>query len=130
VLARRLLFMVALLLLVSLLAGGVVDRERDRESRQATATETAPATTAPLTAVTGRLPDDKVVRARVGDLVRITVVPPRAGDATIDALGVSEETDPIVPGTLEFVASDPGRYPVQLDGAGPSLGTVVVAPEA
>ena len=124
--------MVALLLLVSLLAGGVVDRERDRESRQATATEPAapPATAAPLTAVTGRLPDDKVVRARVGDLVKITVVPPRAGEATIDALGVSEETDPIVPGTLEFVASDPGRYPVQLDGSGPALGAVVVQPKA
>ena len=124
--------MVALLLLVSLLAGGVVDRERDRESRQATATEPepTPATAAPLAAVTGRLPDDKIVRARVGDLVKITVVPPRAGEATIDALGVSEETDPIVPGTLEFVASDPGRYPVQLDGSGPALGTIVVRPKA
>jgi len=129
VFARRLLFMVALLLLVSILAGGVVERERDAARPPAAAPEAPPSPT-PLQAVTGRIPADKVVRAQVGDLVQVTVVPPRAGEATIDALGVAEATDPIVPGTLEFVASDPGRYPVQLDGSGPVLGTVVVRPKA
>ena len=59
----------------------------------------------------------------------MTVVPPKAGEATIYALGVAEATDPIVPGTLEFVASEPGRFPVRVDD-GPPLGTVVVRPKA
>ena len=125
-LLRRVLFIVALLLLASVLANGLVERERG--SQQATAPEpSAPA--APARRVDARMPAERVVDATVGDLVSVTVTPEQAGEATIDAVGVSAPADPEVPGTLEFFATEPGRYPVVLDDpATTTIGTVVVRP--
>jgi hypothetical protein len=121
---RRMLFLVALLLLVSVVAGSVVDRERDEQQATAPPRETS---TPPVQQVTAELPATQPVRARVGDLVRLSVTTPQPSEVTIDALGVSASASRQVPGEVEFVASDPGRYPVLADG-GASLGEVVVVP--
>lgn len=121
---RRMLFLVALLLLVSVVAGSVVDRERDEQRATAPPRETS---TPPVQQVTAELPAGQPVRARVGDLVRLSVTTPQPSEVTIDALGLSASASREVPGEVEFVASDPGRYPVLADG-GASLGEVVVVP--
>jgi hypothetical protein len=121
---QRLLFLVALLLLVSVVAGSVVDREHDAQQATAPPLETS---TPPARQVTAELPSSQQVRARVGDLVRLSVRTPEPTEVTIDALGVSAPASREVPGDVEFVASDPGRYPVLADGEA-SLGEVVVVP--
>jgi hypothetical protein len=123
-LLRRMLFLVALLLLVSVIAGGAVERERD--AREATAPAPAPVAPRAVQQVAATLPARTPVQARVGDLVRLTVATQQPTDVTIDALGVSGSASREVPAQLDFVASDPGRYPVlSLDGA--ALGSVVVS---
>ena len=123
-LLRRMLFLVALLLFVSILAGGAVERERD--ANRATAPEPAPVAPGSVQQVTATLPSPAPVKVRVGDLVTLNVTTQQPTDVTIDELGVSGSASREVPAQLDFVASDPGRYAVRsFDGA--SLGSVVVS---
>src|SRR4051794_11615177 len=125
------LLLAALLLFTSVVVGTLVDTRRDREQATAPAPPAATGTArGTLRTVEGRMPAQKVVRARVGDLVSLTIAAPSAGDAAIDSLGVSAPADPIVPGTLEFVAEDVGRFPVTAGEPPSQVGMVVVEPAA
>jgi hypothetical protein len=122
---RRMLFLIALLLLVSIVAAGAVDRERTAQQATAPAEPSVPFT-AP-NRVEAKLPGDSEIRARVGDAVSISITTPQPTDVTVDALGITASASAQVPGTLEFVADRAGRYPIVDDLTGAQLGLIVVS---
>ena len=82
----------------------------------------------PARTVSGRLPADKVVRAREGSVVELQVTNPQADEVRIDDLGVSAPVQPDLPADLRFVADEAGRVPVTLRDSGQRLGTLEVTP--
>jgi hypothetical protein len=125
VLARRLAYAFSALLLLVVIVSSVATRENRRT--QAVAPPLGGPAPAPAPQATGQMPPDRVVRARVGDVVSVAVRTPQPDTATITAVGASAITSPDLPGTLEFVATDPGRYPVLLEDSGGTAGTVVIS---
>jgi hypothetical protein len=123
---RRLLLYAVLLLLVATVASAVAPREPDTGARSVT-TEPAPAR--PLAdTVDGALPQDRRVRARVGDIVQLEVDHDERDVVEIPALGISEPVEPGLPAQLVFDADREGRFGVRLRVAGTRLGTVEVRP--
>jgi hypothetical protein len=122
--ARRLLLLAVLLLVAAALASTLAARDRTPA-----ATAPAPPASAPVPTVTGRLPG-ATVRARVGDLVSVEVDATTTDTAQIVALGVQAPVEPDLPGQLEFLADQAGRFAVTLRDAGTRVGTVQVEPAA
>jgi hypothetical protein len=116
----------AVLLLV-VIAASVATRENRRTQAVAPPLGGPAPAPAPAPEATGQMPPDRVVRARVGDVVSVAVRTPQPDTATITAVGASAITSPDLPGTLQFVATDPGRYPVLLEDSGGTAGTVVIS---
>jgi hypothetical protein len=126
-LVRRVAFLAALLVFTVVLTASIAGQENARDRA------VAPAPTPvvrPAPQVDGKMPGDAVVRAAVGDVVSISVRPRVADSAVIEELGVSTDASPQVPGVLEFVPTQPGRFPVILDGTRERLGTLVVSARA
>jgi len=121
---RRRLALLASLLLIVVAASLTAQRDR---AEQAVAPPPEPATR-PAATVAGTLPDDRTIRARPGDLVRLTVRSGAVAEVRIDALGVSGVATPEEPALLELAADEPGRHPVLVDdGADRRVGTLVIA---
>jgi hypothetical protein len=78
--------------------------------------------------VEGRLPADKTIRAREGQVVRIDVQAVTPDVAEIFDLAVSAPVGPGLDAPLEFVADQPGRFDVTLRYSGERVGQLVVAP--
>jgi FtsP/CotA-like multicopper oxidase with cupredoxin domain len=125
VLVRRITLALCALFLAAVVAASVADRQQQKT--QATAPPTTVVAGPPEPVVSGRLPGDGTVRARVGDAVTIAVRTEQPDEASIDELGVNAPTSSDVPGMLEFVASAPGRYAVRLTDSGTRAGTIVIA---
>jgi hypothetical protein len=119
-------FVAALLFLVAMISSAVVQREESR--KQATAPIAAAPPSTPPATVEAQLPGDREVRARVGEVINIQVRSEEPEDVTIPALGVRGLASADVPALLEFVADQPGRFPVVTDPSGRRLGMVVVDP--
>jgi hypothetical protein len=126
VLVRRITLALCALFLVGVVAASFADRE-DRKSR-ATAPPITVASGPPDPVVSGRLPADRTIRARVGDAVTVEVSTEQPDEASVAELGLTAPTSADVPGMLEFVASAPGRYKVLLDDSGKVAGTIVITP--
>ncbi len=126
--SRRLLLVLAVLALTLGVAGAL---RRDRT----TATETTALPAAPpaqvggaeANVVTGTLPADRIVRARVGDTVRLSVTSDSPDIANMPELGLSSPVGPQIPGTFEFTAYAVGRFPVTLSLAARAAGEVDVS---
>jgi hypothetical protein len=127
VLVRRITLALCALFLLAVIGAAFADREA-QESRATAPPVTIP-TGPPPDVVRGTLPDQGVVRAQVGDAVSVSVRTATVDDATVAALGLTAPTSAAVPGTLDFVATAAGRYPVLLD-SGESAGTIVIAPRS
>jgi hypothetical protein len=125
VLVRRLAYVAAALLLFGVIASAFATREAQRTQATAPPLGGPPPMAAP--SATGDMPPDRILRARVGDVVSVAVRTPTPDTATIAAIGVSAVTSQELPGTLEFVATDPGHYPVLLEDSGGVAGTIVVS---
>jgi len=123
---RRVLFAAAILLALAALLSSLSPREQravtPTRSQQDAAAERLART------VSGRLPADKVVRAREGSVVELEVMSPQADEVQIDDLGVSAPVQPDLPAELRFVADEAGRFPVTLRDSGERLGTLEVTP--
>jgi hypothetical protein len=126
-LARRLAYVFSALVLVMVLGSAVAQREREHTQAVAPSPGAGAASSAPAPEAAGDMPPEKVLRARVGEIVSITVRTAEPETASIPAIGVSELASADVPATLEFVPSTPGRYPVELTDSGRVLGTVDVS---
>jgi hypothetical protein len=88
-------------------------------------TEAAPVTP-PADVVRASLPGRRDVRARVGDIVEVTVEHDAQDIVQVLALGIEEPVEPGIPAQLVFDADRPGRFAVTLREAGRRIGTVDV----
>ncbi|MEA2284573.1 MAG: hypothetical protein QOJ21_616 [Solirubrobacteraceae bacterium] len=124
---RRLLLYAVLLLLVATVASAIAPRQRDSVVQTV---EPSPAPGGPAAdTVDGALPQDRRVRARVGDIVQLQVDHGERDVVEIPTLGISEPVEPGVPALLVFDADREGRFGVRLRMAGTRLGTVDVRPQ-
>ncbi len=137
-LSRRALVWVLAALVIALGALSAATRDRTQTATSTRSQATAPAATTGSTTtttsaaegpeVTGVLPDDKVVKGRVGDLIVIRVRSDTPDIAKIAALGVEGAVGPGIAGLLSFQAGQPGRFPVGLTVSGRRVGAVEIAP--
>lgn len=134
-LLRRLLLVFAVLLITSAIASSLAPRDLRRQPPEggvpAPAREQPAAAPAPGRApVAGELPADRVVRARVGDLVRVTVSAQAPDTVEIEGYDRAEPVDAATPARFEFVASREGRFRVTLRRAAREVGRLEVSPSA
>jgi hypothetical protein len=123
---RRLLLFAALLLVaISLVSAMTPSEQRFRDSPGANA-EPPPASR-PASVVEASLPAERTVRARIGDVVRLSVRAPSADVVEVTSLAVEEPVDAGATAQLEFVADRAGSFPVRLREAGEAIGTLRVA---
>ncbi len=129
--SRRLLLVLAVLALTLGVAGAL--RRDNTSSTQTTPPPAVPGGVpaqvggAEANVVTGTLPADRVVRAKVGDTVRLSVTSDSPDIANMTELGLSSPVGPQIPGTFEFTAYAPGRFPVTLSLAARVAGEVDVS---
>jgi hypothetical protein len=127
---RSILLFVALLLLIAALASVIAPREGNVVGRSTTQPpQLAPPPPAART-VTGQLPADGTVEATVGDVVDLTVTADHPDEVQIFDLGLQAPVDADLPGVLQFVADQPGRFAVTLRYSGERVGVLVVRPAA
>ena len=126
-LLRRMLLFASLLLVMGAIASAITPR-KDRATAPPKTTPAPAAAATPVRQVEATLPDDKIVRARVGDQVTLRVRSRGPDQAEIVGLGVSRPADADLPAEIDFIAPEPGRYPVTLSLADRSVGVVEVLP--
>ncbi|MCW3048403.1 MAG: hypothetical protein JWO74_2687 [Solirubrobacterales bacterium] len=127
---RSILLFVALLLLIAALASVIAPRDGNMVGPSTTQPPQLAAPTGPARTVTGQLPADGTVEATVGDIVQLTVIADHPDVVQIFDLGVQAPVDFDLPGVLEFVADEPGRFAVTLRYSGARVGVLVVRPAA
>jgi hypothetical protein len=121
--ARRLLIPVTLLFLVLLILGSLTPSDT---TRTGTSTSPIPPSNAtPPRTVEATLPG-RDVRARVGDLVTLTVESDGIGGVEVPAFGESEPVAPGSPAIFDLLPTEPGRYVVRSAGTGAEIGALVV----
>ena len=125
--ARRLLVPVSLLFLVLLILGSLAPSDSTR-----TDTSTTPAPPAggtPVRTIEATLPEDDEVRARVGDIVNLTVESDTPGGVALPDFG---ETEPVAPDArlLRHPPDAAGDLRRRLHGLREDDGTLVVEDRA
>jgi hypothetical protein len=124
---RSILLFVAALLLIAALASVIAPRQRTVVGPPTTTQP--PQLSAPSPAartITGSLPADGTIDATVGDIVQLTVTADHPDEAQIFDLGLHAPVDFDLPGVLEFVADQAGRFAVTLRYSGERVGVLVV----
>jgi hypothetical protein len=121
--ARRLLIPVTLLFLALLILGSLTPPDSAR--RDTTSTAVPPPSSTPPRTVEATLPG-REVRARVGDLVTLTVESEAPGGVEVPAFGETEPVSPESPALFDFLPTEPGRYPVRAVETGSEIGVLVV----
>jgi hypothetical protein len=135
-LARRLLLLVAVLLVVGAFASAVAPRDTNNKDRATTPT-VAPVAGGALpqqgagTTITETLPGPttgktKTVRAQVGDLIDLTVQAPGPDTVTIAGYDEIQTADPANPAHFSFFADEPGTFVVTLQDAGTVVGQLEI----
>jgi hypothetical protein len=125
--ARRLLLPVTVLFLVLLVLGSI--GADDQATRKDFATNPGPPPGArTVGTVEATMPAAKEVRARVGDLVTLTVEADEPGGVEIPAFGETEPVGPEAPAVFDILPTEAGRYPVRSTETGAEIGTLVVEP--
>jgi len=125
---RRAAILLAFLLVLSAVLTAVAPRrDPNPESGPTTPAPATPAREDVTAAVRKTLPRDRVVRARVGDNIELTVTAREPDSATIDALGLTDAAGPGAPAQFSFRADRAGTFPVMLTLSGRRAGRVVVS---
>src|SRR3954452_24202795 len=98
---RRLLLFVVLLIAIGAVASATVPRDEDPPVRRTTPAPDVLSQAGPVANVgVGRLPGNRDVRAKVGDILQVEVVHDAADVVQVVALGLSEPVDPGVAAEL------------------------------
>ncbi len=121
--ARRLLVPVSLVFLVLLILGSLAPSDSTRTD---STTPVPPAGGSPPRTVEATMPANDEVRARVGDLVTITVESDQPGGVEMPDFGESEPVAPGAPATFDVLPSEPGRFEVVSTDTGKPVGVLVV----
>lgn len=123
---RRFLLFATLLLVAASLVSALAPSDRRFGQPPRALEPPPPAPTAAARSVEAALPRTRPVRARVGDVVRLTVRAPAADTVELAALGVEAPADPQTPGELLFTADQVGSFPVRLRDADEAVGSLQV----
>jgi hypothetical protein len=123
---RRFLLFAVLLLVAGSLVSAMTPHTRHSGGTPSSEVTPAP-TNRPASVVEASLPADRDVRARVGDVVRLTVSAPSADVVELADLALEQPVDAGVPAELVFVADQAGRFRIRLRDAGESVGTLRVS---
>jgi hypothetical protein len=142
-LARRLLLLIALLLVMLAVANAVAPRgERGSSTGTLTGPRTGPSlpaqaqpgtesggtVTATLRAGTAGRP--RVVRARLGDLVDLSVAADVVGTVQVGGYDLLEPVDPAAPAEFHLFADRAGSFDVSLLETGAVIGRLLIRPTA
>lgn len=119
--ARRLLISLAVLLGLLAFASALAP-----SPDQAEKPVIRPANAGESEVVDARLPRDKPVRARVGDLVELTVTTTEPETVQFPALADVEVAEPASPARFSFYADRPGRFPVLFSDSNEEAGVIEV----
>jgi len=122
---RRFAILFVVLLVLSAVLTAIAPPRAD-EGRATSAATGTTARTDVTSAVRGTLPHDRIVRARVGDDIELTVAAPGPDSATIDGFGLTDAAAPGAPAQFSFRADRAGRFAVRLTLSGRPAGLVVV----
>jgi hypothetical protein len=125
-LARRLLFALAVLMALTALAAGLAPRQTPSgEGETATSTPSGEAAPEPVEATLDAQSEGQRVRARVGQIVRIVV-----NSAELDSVSLAEvgtkTAEPDSPARFELLAEVPGSYGIDLLEAERRIGTLEI----
>jgi hypothetical protein len=143
-LARRLLALIAVLLVILAIANAVAPRNASRTPTPPPATTGATPATPPSASAapdsTGRVVTaelsatpsgrTKVVRARLGDEVDLYVSAPVVGTVTLSGYDLLEAVDPSTPAEFHFIADRAGTFDVLLQEADAVVGRLRVSPSS
>jgi hypothetical protein len=121
---RRLLLPVALVFFVLIVLSSTLSNDQ-APTRPPPQLPPLPQGSLPRT-VDATLPKDRVVHARVGDLVNLEVDVNEVGGVEVPALGQVEAVAPGSPAQFTIVPAEAGSYVVQMSGSGRVLGRIVV----
>ena len=123
---RRLLLPVTLLFLVLLVLGSIGANQARRENF--TTVPGPPPTARTVGTVEATMPAAKEVRAKVGELVTLTVEADEPGGVEFPAFGETEPAAPEAPAVFDVLPTEAGRYPVRSTETGDTIGELVVEP--
>jgi hypothetical protein len=126
--ARRLLLPVSVLFLVLLVLSSLGQQDQATRSDIATAPSPPPSSSRTVGTVEATMPAAREVRAKVGDLVTLTVESDEPGGVEIPAFGETEPAGPEAPAIFDVLPTEPGSYPVRSTVTGEELGVLVVEP--
>ena len=140
-LARRLLLLIAVLLVAGAFASAIAPRDTTRNDRTSTRSATTASTPAPApatspgTTVEAELPGTaggktKTVHARVGDLIDLTVRAPGPDTVSIEGYDEIQPADVDNPARFSFFADQQGAFDVTLQQAGTLAGRLEIDPAA
>jgi len=129
-LARRLLFALAVLLVLTAVAAALAPRETAPQDDAATAPATATATATrpaqpPVEETLDAEASGQKVTARVGQTVTIIVKADELDSVSLAEVG-TETAEPDSPARFEFLADVPGSYPIDLLESGRRIGVVEI----
>lgn len=121
------LFVVALAVvaLLSIVAGFATRGDVARDGEQGTSTSVTPRATSDRV-VEAKLPRSKAIVARVGETVALTVTLDADDTVVLDAFGVDEDVARGIPTEVLIDAIAPGRYDLELEESGRTIGRLVV----
>jgi hypothetical protein len=120
--ARRLVFVMLVLLFISTLAAALVpapDTDEEPESTQRSTTEATARPTGQRRAETvdAAAKRPATIRVTAGDQLALAVRSPRAEQVEIAGLGQLEDADPAVPARFDLLLTGPGVYAVRFLGS-------------
>lgn len=125
---RHIAILFAVLLALSAALTVIAPRpDRNDENSSARPVAPTPAREDVTTAVRATLPRDRIVRARVGDNIELTVTARAPDSATIAGFGLTDATSPGAPAQFSFRADRAGRFPVTLTLGDQRAGRIVVS---
>lgn len=122
-LRRVLIIFVVLLLFTSIISASASDDDEAKKPPPLTAKQRESLVDP---TVYGTLPKQEVIRARVGQIVELTVSADSFDSATVEGVGETAAVSPGAPATFSFVPDRPGVFPVSLVSDGDRLGRVIV----
>ncbi|HKG66652.1 MAG TPA: hypothetical protein VKB28_21460 [Solirubrobacteraceae bacterium] len=126
-LARRLLIALALLMAITALAAGLAPRESaHREDASPTPSTSAAPEAEPVEATLDAASEGQLVKAEVGQIVRIVVNTDELDSVQLGDLG-TETADPDSPARFELLADEPGTYPIELLEAERQIGELEIS---
>lgn len=124
---RRVTILFAGLLALSVIVAVAVPRPEPADDPTPRTVSEPPSGGDVTAAVSGTLPRDKVIRAKVGELVELAVTSPEPDSASIEAFGLTESADRGAPARFSFLADRRGSFDVTLSlGEKTTVGTVVI----